>query len=203
MKAERTHFARALDENMTNANYFNLSTNSINSHLNYDTESHMQGIQLIARSDTANKDAIGITNLLFGIQQLGNARVRTKRFRLLTPSANWKQIIGPMINQNEIQTLEKNYEIQIKRTNNDMPPPNSGPLGQSPSGQGPTRPYAQRITVKLQTMIFPPTLNTEQEIPEIQNVMTKETIKDHLPKWMLKGFDHIPVGKNEEGQYRP
>ncbi|KAA6390956.1 MAG: hypothetical protein EZS28_013514, partial [Streblomastix strix] len=89
--AERTHFARAWNENGTNANYFNLATNSINSHLNSEAGSHMLGAQVIARSDTANKDAIGITNLLFGIQQLGKARVKTKRFRQLTPSAIWKQ----------------------------------------------------------------------------------------------------------------
>jgi hypothetical protein len=67
-EAERTHFVRARNENGTNANYFNLAANSINSHLNSEEGSRMLGAQVIARSDTANKDAIGITNLLFGIQ---------------------------------------------------------------------------------------------------------------------------------------
>ncbi|KAA6375312.1 MAG: hypothetical protein EZS28_029161 [Streblomastix strix] len=64
-EAERTHFARARNENGTNANQFNLAANSINSHLNSETRSHMLGAQVIARSNTANKDAIGFTNLLF------------------------------------------------------------------------------------------------------------------------------------------
>ncbi|KAA6372185.1 MAG: hypothetical protein EZS28_032288, partial [Streblomastix strix] len=34
-------------------------------------------------------------------------------------------------------------------------------------------------------------------------VLTKETIKDHIDKWMLKGFDLIPLGKDDEGQYWP
>ncbi|KAA6396226.1 MAG: hypothetical protein EZS28_008249 [Streblomastix strix] len=69
-EAERTHFARQQNENVTNANYFNLATNSINSHLDSQAGPHMLGAQIIARSDAANKDALGITNLLFGIQQL-------------------------------------------------------------------------------------------------------------------------------------
>ncbi|KAA6366108.1 MAG: hypothetical protein EZS28_038365 [Streblomastix strix] len=84
--AERTHFARALYENQTNANYFNLVVNSTNSHFNSETGSHMLGAQVKVGSDKANKDAIGITNLLFGIQQLGKARDKNKRFRQLTPS---------------------------------------------------------------------------------------------------------------------
>ncbi|KAA6401185.1 MAG: hypothetical protein EZS28_003291 [Streblomastix strix] len=33
--------------------------------------------------------------------------------------------------------------------------------------------------------------------------MTTETIKDRMCSWMLKGFDLIPVGKVDEGQYWP
>ncbi|KAA6358179.1 MAG: hypothetical protein EZS28_046294, partial [Streblomastix strix] len=160
----------------------------------------MLGAQVIARSDTANKDAIGITNLLFGIQQLGKAKVKTKRFRQLTPSAIWKQVMRPMLNQNENQALAQNQEIQIRRTHNQMPPPNSGPRNQPPPGQGL---YAQINAPIPQSTIFPPALNAEQEIPGIPNVLIKETIKDHMHKWMLKGFDLISVGKDDEGHYWP
>ncbi|KAA6337246.1 MAG: hypothetical protein EZS28_052807, partial [Streblomastix strix] len=136
-KAERTLFARAWNENGTNANYFNLAANSINSHLDSEAGSHMLGAQIIARSDTANNDAIGITNLLFEIQQLGKIRLKTKRFCQLTPSAIWKQVMRPMLNQNENQVIEQNQEIQIMRIFNDMPSLNSGPRWQPPPGQGP------------------------------------------------------------------
>ncbi|KAA6346921.1 MAG: hypothetical protein EZS28_052060, partial [Streblomastix strix] len=152
-EAERTHFARALNENGTNTKTFNLAANSTYSHLNSETGSHMLVAQIITRSDTANKDAIGITNLLFGIQQQGNARVKTKRIRQLSPSANWKQIMRQMLNQNENQALEQNQKIQIRRTHNDMPPPSSGPRDQSLPGQGL---YAQRNAVIPQSTIFPP-----------------------------------------------
>jgi hypothetical protein len=33
--------------------------------------------------------------------------------------------------------------------------------------------------------------------------LTKETIKEHMHKGMLKGFDLIPVGKDDEGYYWP
>ncbi|KAA6344326.1 MAG: hypothetical protein EZS28_052248, partial [Streblomastix strix] len=79
-EVERTHFAIVRNENGINANYFNLAANSINSHLNYEAGSYMLGAQVIARSDTANKDAIRITNQLFGIQKLGKIRAKTKRF---------------------------------------------------------------------------------------------------------------------------
>ncbi|KAA6358376.1 MAG: hypothetical protein EZS28_046097, partial [Streblomastix strix] len=105
----------------------------------------------------ANQDTIGITNLLFGIQQLGKAIVKTKRFRQLTPSAIWKQIMRPVLNQNEIQALEQNQDAQI----------------------------------------------VKQEILAIPNVLTKETIKDRMRRWMLKGFDLIPVGKDDDGQCWP
>ncbi|KAA6330004.1 MAG: hypothetical protein EZS28_053548, partial [Streblomastix strix] len=142
-EAERTHFARAQNENGTNANYFNLAANSVNSHLSSEIGSHMLGAQVITRSDAANKDAIGIKNLLFGIQQLGKARVKTKRFHQLTPSVIWKQVMRPMLNQNENQALAQNHEIQIRRTHDDMPPPNSGPRDQPPPGHGL---YIQRNT---------------------------------------------------------
>ncbi|KAA6368223.1 MAG: hypothetical protein EZS28_036249 [Streblomastix strix] len=45
---------------------------------NSQTGSYMLGAQVIAMSDAANKDAIEITNLLPGIQQLGQTRVKTK-----------------------------------------------------------------------------------------------------------------------------
>ncbi|KAA6374882.1 MAG: hypothetical protein EZS28_029592 [Streblomastix strix] len=160
----------------------------------------MLGAQVIARSDTANKDAIGITNLLFGIQQLGKARVKTKRFRQWTPSAIWKQVMRPMLNQNENQALAQNQGIQIRRTHDDMPPPNAGPRDQPPPGHGL---YAQRSATIPQSTIFPPALNAEQEIPGIPNVLTKETIREHMRSWMLKGFDLIPVGKDDDGQYWP
>ncbi|KAA6355747.1 MAG: hypothetical protein EZS28_048725, partial [Streblomastix strix] len=125
------------------------------------------------------KDAIGITNLLLGIQQLGKARVKTKRFRQLTPSAIWKQIIRPILNQNENHAFEQNQEIQITRTHNDMPTPNSGPRRQPPLGQELTGPYAPRNAAIPQSTIFPPALNTEKEIQEIPILMTKEIFKDH------------------------
>ncbi|KAA6389247.1 MAG: hypothetical protein EZS28_015228 [Streblomastix strix] len=40
-------------------------------------------------------------------------------------------------------------------------------------------------------------------MPEISNVMTKETIKVHMHRWILKGFDQIQVGKDDEVQYWP
>ncbi|KAA6353536.1 MAG: hypothetical protein EZS28_050937, partial [Streblomastix strix] len=199
-EAERTHFARARNENWTNANYFNLAANSINSHMNSETGSHILGAQVIARSDIANKDAIGITNLLFGIQKLGKARVNTIKFRQLAPSAIWKQVMRPMLNENENQALAQNQEIQIRRIQDDMPPPNSGPRDQPPPGHGI---YAQRNAAIPLSTISPPTLNAEQEIPGIPNVLTKETIKDHMHRWMLKGFDLIPVGKDDEGHCWP
>ncbi|KAA6352757.1 MAG: hypothetical protein EZS28_051717 [Streblomastix strix] len=160
----------------------------------------MLAAQVIARSDTANKDAIEITNQLLEIQQLRKVRVKTKRFRQLTPTAIRKQIMRLMLNQNENQALEQNQEIQIRRTYNDIPHPNSGPRDQPPLGYGL---YAQRNAAIPQSTIFPPTLNAEQEIPGISNVLTQETIKDHMCRWMLKGFDLIPVGKDDEGQYWP
>ncbi|KAA6361939.1 MAG: hypothetical protein EZS28_042535 [Streblomastix strix] len=199
-EAERTHSAGARNENGTNANYFNLAANSINSHMNSYAGSHMSNAQIIARSDTANKDAIGITNLLFGTQQLGNARIKTKRFRQFTPSAIWKQIMRPMLNQNENQALEQNQEIQTRRTYNDMPPPSSGPRDQPRPGHGL---YAQRNVAIPQSTIFLPTLKAEQQTPGIPNVLTKVTIKDHMLRWMLKGFDLIPVCKDKEGYYQP
>ncbi|KAA6390378.1 MAG: hypothetical protein EZS28_014096 [Streblomastix strix] len=199
-EAERTHFARARNENGTNENYFILATNSINSHLNSEAGSYMLGAQVIARSDTANKVAIGIMNQLFGIQQLAKARVKTKRIRQLTPSAIWKQVMRPMLNYNENQALGQNQEIQIRITHDDMPPPNSGPRDQPPPGQGL---HAQRNAAIPQSAIFPLVLSVDQEIPGIPNVLTKETIKDHMHKWMLKVFDLIPVCKNDEGQYWP
>ncbi|KAA6375045.1 MAG: hypothetical protein EZS28_029429 [Streblomastix strix] len=159
----------------------------------------MLGAQVIARSDTANKDAIGITNLLFGIQQLGKARVKTKRFRQLAPSAIWKQVMRPMLNQNEIPALAQKQEIQI-RIQDDMPPPNSGPRDQPPPIH---ELYAQRNAAIPQSTIFPSTLNAKQESPKILNVLTKETIKDHMHKWMQKGFDLIRVSKDDEGHYWP
>ncbi|KAA6332307.1 MAG: hypothetical protein EZS28_053294 [Streblomastix strix] len=107
IQSERTHFSRARNENGSNENYFTLVAISINSHLNSEAGSHMLEAQVISRSDTVIKDAIGITNLLFGIQQLGNARVKTKRFRQLTPSAIWKQVMRPIINKNENQGLDQ------------------------------------------------------------------------------------------------
>ncbi|KAA6358394.1 MAG: hypothetical protein EZS28_046079, partial [Streblomastix strix] len=166
----------------------------------FETGSHMLGAQVIARSDTANKDAIGITNLLFGIQQLGKARVKTKRFRQLAPSAIWKRIMRPMLNQNEILALEQNQKIEILRTRNYVPPPNQGPRGQHPPRQGLN---SQRNVSIPQSTIFPPTLNAEQKKPGIPNLLVKEAFKDHMRKWMQKGFDLISVGKDDEGQYWP
>ncbi|KAA6358765.1 MAG: hypothetical protein EZS28_045708 [Streblomastix strix] len=163
----------------------------------------MLGAQVIASSDSANKDAIGINSLLFEIQQLGQTRIKTKKYRQLTPSAIWKQIMRPMLNKNENKALEQNQETQITKAHNDTPPPSSEPRGQSPLGHGLTRPNTPRNVVRPQAIIFPLALKTEQEIPEISNVMTMETINDAMHRWMLKGFDLIPVGKDDEGQYWP
>ncbi|KAA6354151.1 MAG: hypothetical protein EZS28_050322 [Streblomastix strix] len=81
-----------------------------------------------------------------------------------------------------------------------MPSPNAGTRGQLPPGY---RLYAQRNTVIPLSTTFPPALNTQQEKPEVPNVMIKETIKDLMHKWMLKGFDLITVGQDNEGQYWP
>ncbi|KAA6363699.1 MAG: hypothetical protein EZS28_040774, partial [Streblomastix strix] len=108
-----------------------------------------------------------LLNSLFGIQQQGQGRVRTKNFRQLTQSAIWKQIIRPMITQNENQTLEHNHEAQIAIAYNDMPSPNSEPRDRPPPGRGQTGPYTLRYAMISQTTIFPPSLITEQEIPEI------------------------------------
>ncbi|KAA6363033.1 MAG: hypothetical protein EZS28_041440 [Streblomastix strix] len=199
-EAERTHFARAWNENGTNTKNFNLATNSINLHLNSQTGSYMLGAHDIARSDKTNKDAIGITNLLFGIQQLGKARVKTKRFHQFTPSAFWKQIMRPKLNQNKNQALNQNFEILIKRSHNDMLLPNSRPRDYLPPGH---ELYAQRNAAIPQSTIFPPTLNAEQKIPGIPNILTKETIKDNMHKSKQKGFDLIPMGKDDEGHYWP
>ncbi|KAA6330821.1 MAG: hypothetical protein EZS28_053451, partial [Streblomastix strix] len=153
--------------------------------------------QVIARSDTTNKDGIGITNLLFGIQQLEKARIWIKIFRPLTPAAIWKQKMRPMLNSNENHAFEQNQEARFIRTCNDMPHQNSGPGGQPPPKQEPTGPYM----VIPQSTIFLPALNVEQEIQEIPHVLTKETIQDQKHIWILKGFDLIPVGKDDEGQY--
>ncbi|KAA6383278.1 MAG: hypothetical protein EZS28_021196 [Streblomastix strix] len=171
-ETEKTHFAKSQNENDTIANYFQLAENSTNSYLDSQAESHMLRAQVIARSDTANKDPIGIFNLLFGIQLMSHASVKTKRFRQLSPSATQKQIMRPMLNQNEIQTLGQNQE-----KHNNMPPPNSGPRGQPPPGQGPSRPNTSGNAAIPQETIFPPVLNIEQEISEILNIMVKETIK--------------------------
>ncbi|KAA6335875.1 MAG: hypothetical protein EZS28_052923 [Streblomastix strix] len=84
-----------------------------------------------------------------------------------------------------------------------MPPPNSGSLGQPPSGQVQTGSYILRNAVIPQATIFLPALNAEQEIPGIPNVLTKEIIKDHTNRQMLKNLTILPVGKNVEGQYWP
>ncbi|KAA6399757.1 MAG: hypothetical protein EZS28_004706 [Streblomastix strix] len=81
-----------------------------------------------------------------------------------------------------------------------MPPPGPGPRDQPPPGHGL---YAQRNAAIPQSTIFPPQLNAEQEIPGIPNGLTKETIKEHMRRWMLKGFDLIPVSKDDEGHYWP
>ncbi|KAA6371388.1 MAG: hypothetical protein EZS28_033084, partial [Streblomastix strix] len=73
--------------------------------------------------------------------------------------------------------VEQNQEIQITRTHNDIPPPNTGQRDQPPPAHGLN---AQRNAVIPQSTIFPPALNAEQEIPEIPNVMTIETIKVHV-----------------------
>ncbi|KAA6357334.1 MAG: hypothetical protein EZS28_047139, partial [Streblomastix strix] len=160
-RSRENALCKSVEENVTNANYFNLAANSINSHLNSETQSLMFGAQVIARSDSANKDAKGFTNLL-----LSNKAKKT----------------------------------QITRIQEDIPPPKSGQRGQHPTGQGP---YIPRNAAIPQATIFPPTWNTEYEIPEIPNIMTKETIKNHMRRWMLKEFDLIPVGKDDEGQYWP
>ncbi|KAA6396870.1 MAG: hypothetical protein EZS28_007601 [Streblomastix strix] len=188
MEAERTHYSRARNENEIYANYFNLATNSINSLLNNETESRILGAQVIARSDTENNDAIGNMNLLFGIEQLGKARTKTKK-------------ISPL---NTICTLETNNETQVElaRERSLRIKPRR-PRGQPPQGLRPTVPYVPRSAAIPQTTIFPPALYAEQEIPKIPNVMKKETIKDHIHKWIFNGFELLPVDKDDEKQYWP
>ncbi|KAA6381495.1 MAG: hypothetical protein EZS28_022978 [Streblomastix strix] len=89
------------------------------------------------------------------------------------------------------QRRDRNYEFSL------------GPRGQPPPGQGPTGQYIPRNTQIPEATIFAPPLNTEQEIPDIPNVMTKETIKGHMRRWMLKGYDLIPIGKDDDVQYWP
>ncbi|KAA6389246.1 MAG: hypothetical protein EZS28_015227 [Streblomastix strix] len=137
-KAERTHVVRSRNENRTNTNCFHIAANTIKSYLSSQSGSHMLRAQVIAKSDTASKNTKRITIFLFGIQQLGKARVKTKRFRQLTPSTIQKQIMRSMLNKNENQDLEQNQEAQIAASHNDMTPPNSGPRGQPPPGQSPT-----------------------------------------------------------------
>ncbi|KAA6399950.1 MAG: hypothetical protein EZS28_004522 [Streblomastix strix] len=79
-----------------------------------ETVSQILGAQVIAKSDTAINDAIGITNLLFGIQQQGKARVKTKGFCQLTPSAIWKQIIRPMLNQTSLRLSIKTKKHRLQ-----------------------------------------------------------------------------------------
>ncbi|KAA6392002.1 MAG: hypothetical protein EZS28_012471 [Streblomastix strix] len=137
-EAKRMYFIRLKNENGSNVNYFNLTANMINLHLNSQTGSNMLGAQVIAKSEMANKDAIGITNLLFGDQQLGKGRVKTKKFRQLTRLVTWKQIMRPMLSQNENQALEQIQETQTTGAQNYIPPPNARPRVQPPLGQGPT-----------------------------------------------------------------
>ncbi|KAA6376949.1 MAG: hypothetical protein EZS28_027523 [Streblomastix strix] len=108
-----------------------------------------------------------------------------------------------MLNQIENLVLEKDQEIQITRTHNDMLFPNSGPRGQPPPGQGPIGLYIPRNATRQQATIFTAALNTEKEIPKMPNIIIKGTFKDRMHGWMLKGFDQIPVGKDDEDQYWP
>ncbi|KAA6374203.1 MAG: hypothetical protein EZS28_030270 [Streblomastix strix] len=84
-----------------------------------------------------------------------------------------------------------------------MPPTSSVPRGQPPPGQEPMELYIPRNIVIPQATIFAHTLNAKQEIPEIPNVITKETIENHMQRWVLQVFDLIPVCKDDEGQYQP
>ncbi|KAA6396227.1 MAG: hypothetical protein EZS28_008250, partial [Streblomastix strix] len=109
----------------------------------------------------------------------------------------------PILNQNKNQALEQNQEIQNMRKYNDMITPNSGPRRQPPPGQRSTGLYTTRNAARPQAKIFQPALKAEQEKPEISNVMTKETNKDHMHRQMLKEFDLIPIGKDNERQCWP
>ncbi|KAA6343132.1 MAG: hypothetical protein EZS28_052333, partial [Streblomastix strix] len=117
--------------------------------------------------------------------------------------SNLKQIMRQMLNKNENQALKQNHEKQIQIAHSDMLPLNSGPLGQLRPGLRPTGPYIPRNAERPQAMIFPPALNTKQQISEIVNVITKETIKDHMHRWMLKRYDLNPLDKDDKGQYQP
>ncbi|KAA6384235.1 MAG: hypothetical protein EZS28_020232 [Streblomastix strix] len=101
------------------------------------------------------------------------------------------------------QALELNQESQITIAHNDMPPINSRPRGLPPQAHGLSVPNTPRNAARPFATIFFTALNTEQETPEIPNGKTKETIKEHMHSWMLKGFDLIPVGKDDDGQYWP
>ncbi|KAA6360518.1 MAG: hypothetical protein EZS28_043955 [Streblomastix strix] len=140
-EAERKHFARLRNENGTNANYFRLGANIINSHLNSYPAQHLLGAHIIAKCDATNMDAMRITKLLFGIHQLGKRRVKTKKYHQPASTTIWKQIIRPIHNLNENLIQEQNYEIQIARaqpqdgSSNDSHPTNAGPRGQPPPRQ--------------------------------------------------------------------
>ncbi|KAA6383169.1 MAG: hypothetical protein EZS28_021305 [Streblomastix strix] len=81
-----------------------------------------------------------------------------------------------------------------------------------PTEYGPTRTTSTRTgtnntsSIKKSSdtaTIFPPALGTDQEILEIPDTLINQVIKDHTNRWMLIGFDQIPVGKNDKGQYQP
>ncbi|KAA6387577.1 MAG: hypothetical protein EZS28_016898 [Streblomastix strix] len=78
--------------------------------------------------------------------------------------------------------------------------PNSELRAQPLLGQGQ---YTPRNEERPQSTIFPSVLNAVQEIPGISNILKMKTIKDHMCRRMLKGFDLIPVDKDDEGQHWP
>ncbi|KAA6396344.1 MAG: hypothetical protein EZS28_008129 [Streblomastix strix] len=106
------------------------TSDQVKEYLHIFKRGHTYGVHIYLRKATQRtrmQQELGITNLLFGIQQLGHGRVKTKRFRQLTPSAFWKQIMRPMLNQNENQALEQNQETQVERSQAPDRGPNNMP----------------------------------------------------------------------------
>ncbi|KAA6396585.1 MAG: hypothetical protein EZS28_007895 [Streblomastix strix] len=96
-----------------------------------------------------------------------------------------------MLHQNENLALEQYQEIQIRRTYNDMPPPNTGPRDQHPPGQGL---YAQRNAAIPQSAIFPHTLDADQQIRGFPNARTKN---DNIGRALVREYRTQQTGESQ------